>query len=172
MFSLLTYAIWPRDLILCQRHWTVNMRVIMAPSKTFILFSLIGNIASSILIVLLNKWIYTHYGFPNISMTCLHFVFTTFGLFICERLQIFERKQLPILKMLPLSLTFCGFVVFTNLSLQTNTVGTYQLAKTMTTPCIILIQTLYYDRQFSLGIKCTLVRIKEPVKQCIRHFIL
>lgn len=130
----------------------------MAPTKAFIAICLLGNIACSILIVLVNKWIYTRYGFPNLSMTCLHFVFTTFGLFICERLKIFEHKRLPILKMLPLSVTFCGFVVFTNLSLQTNTVGTYQLAKTMTTPCIIVIQTFFYNRSFSLGIKMTLVR--------------
>ena len=29
---------------------------------------------------------------------------------------------------MPLALSFCGFVVFTNLSLKYNTVGTYQVA--------------------------------------------
>ncbi|CAD5118224.1 DgyrCDS6946 [Dimorphilus gyrociliatus] len=61
--------------------------------------------------------------------------------------------------MLPLSLSFCGFVVFTNLSLQFNSVGTYQLAKTMTTPCIILIQTYFYNKDFSLQIKLSLLPI-------------
>ena len=59
--------------------------------------------------------------------------------------------------MIPLSLTFGGFVVFTNLSLQENTVGTYQLAKYMTTPCIMLIQTYFYGRKFSTKVKITVV---------------
>ena len=132
-------------------------------SSIFVSFCLFLNIVFSIVIVLLNKWIYTHYGFPNITMTCLHFVFTTAGLVICKNLGIFQPKSLPVLRMLPLSLTFCGFVVFTNLSLQTNTVGTYQLAKTMTTPCIILIQTQFYSREFSTKVKMTLVSYKHYV---------
>ncbi len=134
--------------------------VIMAASplsKTFIASCLCLNIAFSIVIVILNKWIYTIYGFPNITMTCIHFIFTTVGLLICQQFNLFQPKSLPVLKMLPLSLTFCGFVVFTNLSLQTNTVGTYQLAKTMTTPCIIFIQGTFYHRPFSTQVKLTLV---------------
>ena len=128
-----------------------------APTQAFVTLCLLLNICCSIVIVLLNKWIYTHYGFPNMSMTCVHFVVTTLGLLICLQLKMFNAKTLPILKMVPLSLTFCGFVVFTNLSLQTNTVGTYQLAKCMTTPCIIVIQTYFYDRSFSWKVKLTLV---------------
>ena len=126
-------------------------------SRAFISLCLVLNVCLSIIIVMLNKWIYTHYGFPNMTMTCLHFVFTAIGLLICQQCGVFQPKSLPVLQMLPLSLTFCGFVVFTNLSLQSNTVGTYQLAKTMTTPCIIIIQTYFYARQFSLPIKLTLV---------------
>jgi len=59
--------------------------------------------------------------------------------------------------MVPVSLTFCGFVVLTNLSLQSNTVGTYQIIKAMTTPMIIVIQTAFYARIFSLPVKLTLV---------------
>ena len=135
------------------------------PNRRFVIFSLALNICLSIVIVLINKWIYTHYGFPNITMTCLHFVCTTFGLLICERLGIFQAKKLPVMKMIPLSLTFCGFVVFTNLSLQTNTVGTYQLSKTMTTPCIIAIQSIFYSRRFSTKVKLTLVRMRR--KNCL-----
>lgn len=116
------------------------------------------NVVLSIFIVLLNKWIYTHYGFPNVTMTCLHFVSTTLCVSICYRLNVFHRKSLPIFDMLPLSLTFCGFVVFTNLSLQANTVGTYQLFKMLTTPVIVVIQTYYYGRSFSTLVKLSLVR--------------
>ena len=133
------------------------------PSRVFITCCLVMNVGVSILIVLLNKWVYTHYGFPNMTMTCIHFIFTFIGLLICRVFGMFEVKRLPIVKMIPLSLTFCGFVVFTNLSLQNNTVGTYQIAKCMTTPCIIIIQTYFYNRDFSTKVKCTLVSTFQVV---------
>ncbi|XP_038054467.1 solute carrier family 35 member E3-like isoform X2 [Patiria miniata] len=120
---------------------------------------LVWNLISSITIVFLNKWIYTRYSFPNLSLTCIHFLTTTLGLWVCQWCNIFNPKSLPFRSMLPLSLTFCGFVVFTNLSLQSNTVGTYQLAKSMTTPCILIIQTVFYNKSFSTKIKLTLVPI-------------
>ena len=60
-------------------------------------------------------------------------------------------------KVVPLSLAFCGFVVFTNLSLQNNTVGTYQLAKALTTPTIVAIHTVFYNKSYSTQIKLTVV---------------
>ena len=128
-------------------------------NKLFIIICLICNIALSLVIVVLNKWIYTQYHFPNMTMTCIHFVFSTLGIVFCQFAGIFQNKSLPIIQMIPLSLTFCGFVVFTNLSLQNNTVGTYQLAKAMTTPCIIGIQTYSYKKTFSTPVKISLVII-------------
>ena len=139
------------------RNFNTSFLNMAAPSKKVVLAALLLNICFSILIVLTNKWIYTHYGFPNLTMNCIHFVFTTLGLLICQKLNIFQPKSLPIRQMIPLSLTFGGFVVFTNLSLQENTVGTYQLAKYMTTPCIMLIQTYFYGRKFSTKVKITVV---------------
>ena len=60
-------------------------------------------------------------------------------------------------KVVPLSLAFCGFVVFTNLSLQNNTVGTYQLVKALTTPTIVAIHTVFYNKSYSKQIKLTVV---------------
>ncbi|XDB50291.1 PREDICTED: solute carrier family 35 member E3 isoform X2 [Capra hircus] len=117
---------------------------------------LLLNLLVSICIVFLNKWIYVHYGFPNMSLTLVHFVVTWLGLYVCQKLDIFAPKSLPPSKLLLLALSFCGFVVFTNLSLQNNTIGTYQLAKAMTTPVIIVIQTLCYKKTFSTKIRLTL----------------
>ncbi|XP_046399136.1 solute carrier family 35 member E3-like [Ischnura elegans] len=117
------------------------------------------NIVCSIVIVLLNKWVYVHVGFPNITLTFIHFTITFLGLYICHNLNVFKVKSVPIADILPLALTFCGFVVFTNLSLQNNTVGTYQLAKVMTTPCIILMQMYFYEKKFTLQVKLTLIPI-------------
>lgn len=126
-------------------------------SKTFTGICLLANIALSIGIVLVNKSVYEFYKFPNMTLTCLHFICTFVGMSACRSMGIFTPKPLPLLKMAPLAMTFCGFVVFTNLSLQFNTVGTYQIIKSMTTPCIIVLQTYFYQRDFSTKVKCTLV---------------
>ncbi|XP_054436051.1 solute carrier family 35 member E3 isoform X1 [Pteronotus mesoamericanus] len=117
---------------------------------------LLLNLLVSICIVFLNKWIYVHHGFPNMSLTLVHFMVTWLGLYVCQKLNIFAPKSLPLSKLLLLALSFCGFVVFTNLSLQNNTIGTYQLAKAMTTPVIIVIQTVCYKKTISIKIQLTL----------------
>lgn len=122
-----------------------------------IIAGLLANLLSSICIVFINKWIYVHYGFPNMTLTLIHFVVTWLGLYMCQKMDMFSPKSLRPSKIILLALSFCGFVVFTNLSLQSNTIGTYQLAKAMTTPVIIVIQTMYYRKTFSTKIKLTLV---------------
>ena len=77
-------------------------------------------------------------------VTGLHFVVTFFGTLACEVAGMFEHKQLNHLDVLPITLAFCGFVVFNNLSLQYNSVGFYQLMKVMTTPVIVILQYLVY----------------------------
>uniref|UniRef100_A0A3Q3ISM3 Sugar phosphate transporter domain-containing protein n=1 Tax=Monopterus albus TaxID=43700 RepID=A0A3Q3ISM3_MONAL len=124
-----------------------------------IVAGLLANLLSSICIVFINKWIYVHYGFPNMTLTLVHFVVTWLGLYICQKMDVFSPKSLPIRRIVWLALSFCGFVAFTNLSLQNNSIGTYQLAKAMTTPVIILIQSTYYKKTFSTKIKLTLVPI-------------
>ncbi|XP_010880999.1 solute carrier family 35 member E3 [Esox lucius] len=128
-------------------------------SNSRLVIGLLANLLSSICIVFINKWIYVHYGFPNMTLTLIHFVVTWLGLWVCQKMDIFAPKSLQPTKIIWLALSFCGFVAFTNLSLQNNTIGTYQLAKAMTTPVIIGIQTMYYKKTFSTKIKLTLVPI-------------
>jgi len=126
-------------------------------SSLYISFCLVVNVMLSISLILLNKVVFTDVKFPNMTLTCVHFVFTTVGMVVCRFFGLFTYKALPLRHMLPLSLSFCGFVVLTNLSLQSNTVGTYQIIKSMTTPMIIFIQSIYYARHFSLRVKLTVV---------------
>lgn len=128
-------------------------------TNLYITICVILNITLSISIVFLNKMIFTHIGFPNITLTMIHFIFTGIGMAICQQLNLFTFKRMPLLKMLPITLTFCGFVVLTNLSLESNTVGTYQIIKSLTTPGIILIQSLLYKRTFSIPVKLTIIPI-------------
>lgn len=135
-------------------------------SNSRLVIGLLANLLSSICIVFINKWIYVHYGFPNMTLTLIHFVVTWLGLWVCQKMDIFAPKSLQPTKIIWLALSFCGFVAFTNLSLQNNTIGTYQLAKVMTTPVIIVIQTMYYKKTFSTKIKLTLVGRRQGGLQC------
>ncbi|XP_055953990.1 solute carrier family 35 member E3-like [Argiope bruennichi] len=123
----------------------------------------LGNIVLSVAIVLVNKIVYVRTKFPNITLTLIHFIVTFFGIHLCESLNVFQAKRLPVVQVLPLAISFCGFVVFTNLSLGYNTVGTYQILKTLTMPTIMLIQTFMYGRTFSWKIKSTLIPISFGV---------
>jgi len=130
-------------------------------SKTLVkVIYIIINIILSLSLVLLNKWIYSRIKFPNLSLTLIHFISTFIGLIIIKSLNIFSPKSIESIKsLIPLAFTFAGFVVFCNLSLQFNTIGTYQIIKTLTFPTIILIQTYFYEKVFTLQIKLTLVSI-------------
>lgn len=70
---------------------------------------------------------------------------------------MFKFKRVKILQVLPLAICFCGFVVLTNLSLETNTVGTYQILKCLSYPALIVIQQVIYNKNYSWKIKLSLV---------------
>ncbi|CAB3385841.1 Hypothetical predicted protein [Cloeon dipterum] len=131
----------------------------MARSAVETSVCIVFNIACSIVIVLLNKWVYVNVGFPNVTLTLVHFLVTAFGLKICQLMGVFQVKRVDLMEMLPVAVTFCGFVVLTNLSLQSNTIGTYQVAKVMTTPLIVVLQRCFYGKKFSFPVLLTLIPI-------------
>ncbi|XP_046437845.1 solute carrier family 35 member E3-like [Daphnia pulex] len=51
------------------------------------------------------------------------------------------------------------YMVLTNLSLENNSVGTYQVAKVMTTPCVLLIQYHYYGKSINTATLLTVIPI-------------
>ncbi len=78
--------------------------------------------------------IYVKQHFPNLTLTMLNFFITFLLLIVCMQAKLFTFVKLPILNMIPVSACFGGFIAFSNLSLQYNTVGTYQLIKLQVTP--------------------------------------
>ena len=126
-------------------------------AKLRIPFYLALNGCSSVGIVFANKVVFQVYNFKyGTLLTFMHFVFTFLGLEVCRRLGVFERKDVNIKSVLPLCVSFCGFVALTNLSLVYNSVGFYQLMKVLTTPLLVIIQTLFYGEHFSGLIKASL----------------
>ncbi len=130
-------------------------------TKLSIFLGLTLNLASAIGIVFTNKYIFVSYGFPSMTLTLVHFFLTSLGLQLCVTLGIFTPARLRLLQVAPLAASFCGFVVFTNLSLQFNTVGTYQLAKSMTTPVILFLQALFFNKPSSLRVRLTVVSVTK-----------
>lgn len=92
-------------------------------------FWLILNVAAVVGIVSMNKLVFTRYKFNfGTLLTVIHFTTTSVFLEIGKLFGLIERKKdVRLLKIVPLSISFCGFVVLTNLSLQYNTIGTYQV---------------------------------------------
>lgn len=74
--------------------------------------------------------------------------------------------------MLPISVFFVGFLVLGNLSLAFNTVGFYQLAKVLTTPCVVLLNFLLFRVSVSRGtlltIACVCVGVSLTNSQAAR----
>lgn len=63
--------------------------------------------------------------------------------------RLFTALRLPILKVLPLSAFFAGFLILNNLSLANNPVGFYQLSKILTTPCVVLVNFVLFRKYIS-----------------------
>lgn len=114
-------------------------------------FWMMINFLSSVWIIWSTKICFSlgfHYA---TALTAFHFLFTYAGLELAATCGVFERKTLSILGVLPLSIAFCGFIVFNNLSLQFNTIGIYQVTKVLTTPLIVIIQMAWYAKWLSVS---------------------
>ncbi|CAF0823205.1 unnamed protein product [Adineta ricciae] len=117
------------------------------------------NIIASIGIIFLNKYIFKNCRIRTMTLTAIQMAFTSIGLLICLQMNTFVRKTIALEKVLPLAAVFCAFVVFTNLSLEYNTIGTYQLFKILTTPVVVLISWQYYKTKYSRMVVATLVPV-------------
>ncbi|EAN85729.1 hypothetical protein C3747_211g65 [Trypanosoma cruzi] len=132
----------------------------VTPHRFLIPFCLVLNAFSSIAIVFCNKLIFEDHDFrASTTLTLIHFVMTFLGLVFCLAGGMFKFKRLSLMKVMPLSVSFCGFVVLTNMSLMYNSVGFYQLMKVLTTPLLVLMETVIYDKKFSKKIKVSLLLI-------------
>eukprot|EP00051_Salpingoeca_urceolata_P018624 m.263197 g.263197 ORF g.263197 m.263197 type:complete len:279 (-) comp19240_c2_seq3:27-863(-) len=107
----------------------------------------------------IGAWIAYQYNFPSMTLTAIHFATTALGLKICAMCGVFRPKAVRLVSILPLCLAFCGFVVFTNLSLMFNSIGFYQMCKVMTTPVIVLLQAVVYNQHTTTLVKASLLLI-------------
>lgn len=123
-------------------------------NKSFIL-ALVLNTVCSVAMFIMQRILYTEYAFPNLTLTCIHLLFTSVGLFICDTTKVFKPKGLSAIPLFLPVLVYTGYVVFTNLSLERNTQGTHMLGQTMPILWIIFIQHYVYKRFVLKNIRIT-----------------
>lgn len=116
------------------------------PSTTEVAAVIAFNFFASTGIVSANKLVYEA-GFRfGATLTFIHFVCTTLGLLLLARVGVFTPKRLDVRKSLKLAIAGMGFVVFSNLSLQYNSVGFYQVMKHMTVVGVIVIEAVVFKK--------------------------
>jgi len=100
------------------------------------------NILSAVGVVLLNKRIFSHFQYRyGIVLTFYHFSLTALGLRLLAWMNFFEQRAVPLQQILPLSLSFCLYVVLTNISLQYNSGTFYQI---LVVPMVATLQYLVH----------------------------
>jgi solute carrier family 35 protein E3 len=119
------------------------------------------NFFSSTCIVVANKYAMDSLGFRyGSTLTLFHFICTSALLYVSSRcFGLFERKPCELYKVAKLAAGAAGFVMLTNLSLQYNSVGFYQVMKVMTTPTIVVIEALFYQKQLENRLKLALTPV-------------
>jgi solute carrier family 35 protein E3 len=119
------------------------------------------NFFSSTSIVVANKYAMDSLGFHfGSSLTLFHFLSTSALLYLTAHcLGLFERKSCDLRKVAKLAAGAAGFVVLTNLSLQYNSIGFYQVMKVMTTPTIVVIEAVFYQKHLENRLKVALLPV-------------
>lgn len=122
--------------------------------------SMLLNFCSSTGIVVTNKLVMDRCEFRfATTLTFFHFVATYVLLLVAAAVGVFEKKALPLKETAKLAAGSMGFVVLTNLSLQYNSVGFYQVMKVMTTPTVVVIEALAYAKVLEAPLRLALVPV-------------
>jgi solute carrier family 35 protein E3 len=111
-------------------------------------FAMAFNFLSSVGIVAANKQVFrTAFSFAT-TLTFWHYLVTALGLLLLAQVRVFQIKHLDWRKCARLALGNISFVVFSNLSLQYNSVAFYQLMKHLSTPVVLFIEAFFYKQAF------------------------
>lgn len=126
-----------------------------------LVFSLAINVVSSVGVIFINKrLVFQAAGFRfGTTLTIIHFICTFLGCLMFAKMQYFELKKMNIKSVLSICCAFCGYVVFNNLSLLTNSVSIYQISKILCTPLIVLLELLIYGKRETRPVLLSLVPV-------------
>ncbi|KAF2012549.1 TPT-domain-containing protein [Aaosphaeria arxii CBS 175.79] len=118
--------------------------------KLITCFWIAMNTLSTVLLVFLSKSVFSDKQLQKCQLMVVmwHFTATALVLFISTRgpFRAFKAVRINPKDMLPVCAFFAGYVVLGNLSLTYNSIGFYQLAKVMTTPCVVLLNFVLFRK--------------------------
>eukprot|EP00759_Apiculatamorpha_spiralis_P044604 PhF_6_TR41566/c0_g1_i1/m.62976/K15285/SLC35E3; solute carrier family 35, member E3 len=119
------------------------------------------NFVSAIATIVLNKMCFDHTSIPPSALSVLHYVFTYFALFVLSKYGVFVPSEAPLDRQLvSLAILTSAGLGLSNASLRFNSLWLYQILKILVTPCVALLEFLWYkqviryDRSISLLVVC------------------
>lgn len=116
------------------------------------------NIVTASGIVFANKAVFQVFGFKFTSaLTWIHTVFTLVGMRLFCKLGMFEHKEIPKMKLVPLAAAYVGYIVLCNLNLNINTVGFYQISKIAVAPSVLAIEAVFFGKRASPRVTMSVV---------------
>ena len=114
------------------------------------------NVSSSVSLVLVNKIVFKEgFTFP-MTLTCFHFGFTVVFYRMLRACGCFERAAMPLAEAFKVAAAGVGSIGLMNVSLNTNSVGFYQLTKLAIIPCTLGAQALLFGAHASRKVKLSL----------------
>ncbi|XP_041995490.1 UDP-xylose transporter 1-like isoform X2 [Salvia splendens] len=115
------------------------------------------SVASSVSIVICNKALMSNLGFQfATTLTSWHLMVTYCSLHVALRLSFFENKPIDIKTVFMFGMLNGISIGLLNLSLGFNSIGFYQMTKLAIIPFTVLLETLFFKKQFSKNIKLSL----------------
>jgi solute carrier family 35 protein E3 len=119
---------------------------------------ILGSVASSTSIIMMNKYVMDNYHFNSpIFLTAYHFIMTWCLLELMCRVKLFERAtNFPQGPRWFLAVATAGGVVFMNFNLKMNSVGFYQLSKLLIIPAIVVYNFFFEGKSTPVPVLCSL----------------
>ncbi|OQN97233.1 hypothetical protein B0A48_16775 [Cryoendolithus antarcticus] len=121
------------------------------------------NVVATVSIVFVSKHIFQHAALRHaqVAFAASHFAATALFLYVVSRprLNFFQAKRVPVLKIIPLAVAFIFSVVFTNASLAYCSIQFYQIVRALGTPFVAFINYLTSGATIPLRAALTLVPV-------------
>ncbi|KAG6752526.1 hypothetical protein POTOM_044764 [Populus tomentosa] len=115
------------------------------------------SVVSSVSIVICNKALISTLGFTfATTLTSWHLLVTFCSLHVALCMKLFEHKPFDARAVMGFGILNGISIGLLNLSLGFNSVGFYQMTKLAIIPCTVLLETLFFRKQFSRNIQLSL----------------
>jgi solute carrier family 35 protein E3 len=115
------------------------------------------SVVSSVSIVICNKALISTLGFTfATTLTSWHLLVTFCSLHVALWMKLFEHKPFDARAVMGFGILNGISIGLLNLSLGFNSVGFYQMTKLAIIPCTVLLETLFFRKEFSRNVQISL----------------